>query len=61
MSRDTKTPNRFADTHREKPQLERAEHANLERPGAQAHPRFATGRGDGDWSRYVQPAVWRLH
>lgn len=49
MPRETKTPNRFADAPRDKPQVDRVEHANLERPGAQAHPRA----GGGDWSRYA--------
>lgn len=50
MSRESKTPNRFADVPRDKPQVDRVEHANLERPGAQAHPRAS---GGGGWSRYV--------
>ncbi|HYF41250.1 MAG TPA: hypothetical protein VEA35_02265 [Ramlibacter sp.] len=49
MSREPKISNRFADAPRDKPQGDRVEHANLERPGAQAHPR---ARG-GDWSRYA--------
>lgn len=57
MPRETKTPNRFADAPRDKPQVDRVEHANLERPGAQAHPRFA---GSADWSRYANPiTAWR--
>jgi hypothetical protein len=39
MSIEPKAPNQFADTPRDKPVSERTEHANLERPGAQAHPR----------------------
>jgi hypothetical protein len=55
MYKEPKTPNRFQDTPRDKPHAERVEHANLERPGAQAHP-TATG-----WSRLVDPvAAWRL-
>ena len=58
MHTEPKMPNRFADAPRDKPQGERVEHANLERPGAQAHPR---ARG-GDWSRYVDRAAqWRWH
>src|SRR5438067_8080319 len=41
MLKEPKTPNRYHDTPRDKPQAERVEHANLERPGAQAHPKFA--------------------
>jgi hypothetical protein len=56
MSTEPKTPNKFADTPRDKPVSEHTEHGNLERPGAQAHPR---ARG---WSRATSPArVWRLH
>ncbi|HSI55222.1 MAG: hypothetical protein ACAH21_11980 [Ramlibacter sp.] len=39
MPIETKTTNRFADTPRDKPKGDRTEHGNLERPGAQAHPR----------------------
>ena len=42
MSLDTRSPsNRSMDTPRDKPRVERIEHANLERPGAQFHPRAA--------------------
>ena len=58
MLTESKMPNKFSDTPREKPQGERADHGNLERPGAQAHPRARSGR---DWSHYTQPAGWRLH
>ncbi|HYF21445.1 MAG TPA: hypothetical protein VEA40_26515 [Ramlibacter sp.] len=55
MSTEPKTQNRFSDTPRDKPFAERTEHANLERPGAQAHPRAAR-----NWSDYVDPvAAWR--
>jgi hypothetical protein len=56
MSTEPKTPNKFADTPRDKPVSEHTEHANLERPGAQAHPR---ARG---WSRQTSATrAWRLH
>jgi len=56
MSTEPKTPNQFTDTPRDKPVTERTEHANLDRPGAQAHPR---ARG---WSRARSKAnSWRLH
>ena len=48
MSIEPKTPNKFADTPRDKPVSEHTEHANLERPGAQAHPR---ARGWGQAAR----------
>lgn len=56
MYKEPKTTNRFHDTPRDKPQAERVEHANLERPGAQAHPKAA------GWSRVADPvAAWRLY
>jgi hypothetical protein len=55
MSTEPKSPNRFADTPRDRPVTERTEHANLERPGAQAHPRA------GSWSHALDPiTAWRL-
>jgi hypothetical protein len=39
MLTESKTPNKIADAPRDKPQGDRVEHANLERPGAAAHPR----------------------
>jgi hypothetical protein len=57
MSIEPKTQNRFTDTPRDKPLAERTEHANLERPGAQAHPRAARG-----WSHLADPvAAWRRY
>ncbi len=54
MATEPKTPNKFSDTPRDKPMGERTEHANLERPGAQAHPR---ARG---WGSYTDPIMaWR--
>jgi hypothetical protein len=56
MNREPKTfSNRFADVPRDRPHREGCEHANLERPGAQAHPR---ARG---WQRPASdPATaWR--
>jgi hypothetical protein len=38
MSKEFKSPNHQADTPSDKPRSERTEHANLDRPGAQAHP-----------------------
>jgi hypothetical protein len=54
MYKEVKTTNRYNDTPRDKPQAERVEHANLERPGAQAHPR-ATG-----WRMHDAAAAWRM-
>lgn len=54
MATEMKTSNRHADTPRDKPVSERTEHANLDRPGAQAHPKAARG-----WHDYVDPqAAW---
>ncbi|MBI2768256.1 MAG: hypothetical protein HYX47_01425 [Burkholderiales bacterium] len=56
MNRENKTTNRFADGPRDRPHREGCEHANLERPGAQAHPRAA------GWARALaRPAGWRVH
>jgi hypothetical protein len=55
MYKEPKSSNRFSDTPREKPQSERVEHANLERPGAQAHPKASSG-----WQRPDYAAAWRL-
>jgi hypothetical protein len=55
MSIEPKSPNKFSDTPRDKPVSEHTEHANLERPGAQAHPR---ARG---WRRSPNPSTaWHL-
>ncbi len=55
MATESKTTNRFTDTPRDKPVTERTEHANLDRPGAQAHPKAARG-----WKDCVDPAAaWR--
>ena len=58
MNREHQTSNRFADSPRDRPHREGCEHANLERPGAQAHP---LARG-WDWQQAAcqQAAVWRL-
>lgn len=56
MATEPKSPNRISDTPRDKPMGERTEHANLDRPGAQAHPRAARG-----WHAYTDAAAaWRL-
>jgi len=55
MNREHKTSNRFSDVPRDRPHREGCEHANLERPGAQAHP---LARG---WQRPSdERAAWRL-
>jgi hypothetical protein len=54
MYKEPKQSNRFSDTPRDKPQAERVEHANLERPGAQAHPK---ARG---FTRVDYAAAWRM-
>lgn len=55
MFKEPKSNHRFADTPRDKPQADRVEHANLERPGAQAHPKAA-----GAWNRLDAAALWRV-
>jgi hypothetical protein len=55
MSTEQKSPNRYIDTPRDKPMSERVEHANHERPGAQAHP---VARG---WNHLSDPVkAWRI-
>lgn len=57
MATEPKTTNRLSDTPRDKPVSERTEHANLERPGAQAHPKAARS-----WSSYVEPvSAWQRY
>ncbi|WP_298932453.1 hypothetical protein [uncultured Ramlibacter sp.] len=41
MSLESTRPDRPSEAPRDKPQVDRGEHANLERPGAQFHPRAA--------------------
>jgi hypothetical protein len=53
MFKEPKSTNRYNDTPRDKPQAERVEHANLERPGAQAHPKA------GGWHMTDYAAAWR--
>jgi hypothetical protein len=54
MSKEFKSPNRQIDTPSDKPRTERTEHANLDRPGAQAHP---IARG---WTHLSDPnGAWR--
>lgn len=48
MSSETKTSKRHTDTPRDKPVSDRTEHANLERPNAQVHPRARVGWGHPD-------------
>jgi|GEM_PF-1453558 hypothetical protein len=55
MANQSKNQDRWTDTPRDKPITERTEHANLDRPGAQAHPKAAR-----DWRRYSGPAAWRV-
>lgn len=54
---EQKTSNRFTDAPRDRPHREGCEHANLERPGAQAHPRARMG-----WQRPLADGAtaWRL-
>lgn len=55
MIKEPKSPNRITETPRDKPMSERTEHANHERPGAQAHP-----RARGGWTHPDAIAAWRL-
>jgi len=55
MSLEIRPSNRFSEQLRDKPQVDRVEHhANLQRPGAQIHPRALhswerTGQQFGAW------------
>ena len=53
MYKEPKSTNRFNDTPRDKPHAERVVHANLERPGAQAHPQAV------HWTPVDYAAAWR--
>lgn len=55
MYKEAKSTNRYNDTPRDKPQADRVEHANLERPGAQAHP-----KARNEWNLLDAAALWRL-
>jgi hypothetical protein len=55
MNKEPKSPNRASDTPHDKPMSERTEHANLERPGAQAHP-----RARGGWNHPDPAAAWLM-
>jgi hypothetical protein len=56
MNRDQKTAShRYSDVPRDRPHREGCEHANLERPGAQAHPKAQC------WQRAAPAAAWRMH
>ena len=55
MFKEPKSTNRYNDTPRDKPHAERVEHGNLERPGAQAHP-----KAHAAWHRVDYTALWRL-
>lgn len=56
MNQEQKTSYRFSDEPSDRPHREGCEHGNLERPGAQAHPR---ARG---WQQRatVKATAWRL-
>jgi len=53
MSLENRQSERQAESLRDKPQVDRVEHANLERPGAQAHPRAGSG-----WHAYRNLSTW---
>jgi hypothetical protein len=55
MSTETKLSKRDMDTPRDKPVSERTEHANLERPAGQAHPRARVG-----WGHPGAAQAWRM-
>ncbi len=61
MTLENKTLRRRTDMARDKPITERAEHGNLDRPGAHLHPRASAGRPVSpprDWSCHLQSRAW---
>ena len=56
MSLETRSSDRSPEVQRDKPQVDRVEHANLDRPGAQAHPLAHSWHRAGN-----TPSVWRRH
>ncbi len=57
MSLERPCTNRFADEPQDKPQVDRGEHGNLQRPGAQFHPRAVQQP-----EAWFKPAgAWRTH
>lgn len=56
MSLETRNPRRISDVTRDKPQVDRAEHANYERTAAQRHPAASASYHpcrDKGWARHV--------
>ncbi|WP_287067051.1 hypothetical protein [Ramlibacter sp.] len=62
MAINPRTPQRDIEAPRDKPVTERTEHANLERPGAQAHPRARSTpvRAARGWEAFRAGPAWRL-
>jgi hypothetical protein len=61
MTLENKTLRRRTDVVRDKPITERAEHGNLDRPGAFLHPRAESFRPTlhpRDWSHYLRTSGW---
>lgn len=60
MSLDTRPPRRPPEAVRDKPQVDRTEHGNLERAHARRHPHAAQAPAcNGGWSRHgAGPAAW---
>lgn len=67
MAIEPRNPQRDMEAPRDKPVTERTEHANLDRPGAQAHPRArgwnearALPRVARGWDAYPASPAWRM-
>jgi hypothetical protein len=67
MALESTLKRRPVDAPRDKPHVDRVEHANLDRPGANLHPRAsqigweAPFRGRGWDERPMGTQGWRLH
>ncbi len=61
MSLEIHTPRRPPQPDRDKPEVDRTEHANLERARARLHPCAPHGPAAlGDWRRHaVGPRAWK--
>ena len=60
MNRSEKISKRFSDLPHDRPHREGCEHANMERPGARAHPRAAIWNRPSTGHTTGKTTGWRL-